>query len=486
MTDNFFPFNNTYARLPDYFYSRTNPQPVKQPALICLNQALASELNLPTEWLKEAEQVAVFGGNRIPERAEPLAMAYAGHQFGHFNPQLGDGRAILLGELSGNKNQRYAVQLKGAGRTPYSRGGDGRAAIGPVLREYIMCEFMHAAGIPTTRALAAAATGENIIREHLLPGAIITRLSQSYVRVGTFQFFAARQNVQAVRELADYVIARNYPQAAEADNPYQALLEAVIKRQAELIAQWMQIGFIHGVMNTDNASITGETIDYGPCAFMDSYHADTVYSSIDQQGRYAYRNQSPIGHWNMCRFAETLIPVLADDPDKGMAIAQQAIDLYPDLYQQHWLEGMCKKLGLEQQDGDDEALINDLLTIMSDNKADFTLTFRGLSDPERLPETLQGSEDFQQWNIRWQQRLTLETRPEVNRLSAMRAINPLYIPRNHLVEQVIRSAEDHHDFQPFHKLLELLGKPFQKQDFSEKYTAPPRPEQVIRHTFCGT
>ncbi|CAA6801679.1 MAG: Selenoprotein O and cysteine-containing homologs, partial [uncultured Thiotrichaceae bacterium] len=450
----------------------------------------ATELNLPAERLKENEQVAVFSGNRLPERAEPLAMAYTGHQFGHFNPQLGDGRAILLGELLNHKNERFDVQLKGSGRTPYSRGGDGRAAMGPVLREYILCEFMHAAGIPTTRALAAVSTGENVMREHLLPGAIITRLSQSYVRVGTFQFFAAQQNFQAVRELADYVIARNYPEAAESDNPYQALLEAVIKRQAGLIAQWMQIGFIHGVMNTDNASIAGETIDYGPCAFMDEYHADTVFSAIDRQGRYAYRNQPPIGHWNMCRFAETLIPLLDEDGETGAAIAQQAINTYPDLYQNSWLNGMRNKLGLEQQGSDDEVLINNLLTIMSDNKADFTLTFRGLSDQELLPEALKHSADFQQWNSQWQQRLEIEIHSETDRQTAMRAVNPLYIPRNHLVEAVIRSAEDHDDFKPFHDLVALLEKPFQKQSQKQstpdKYMQPPRPEQVVQNTFCGT
>lgn len=486
MTDNLFPFDNSYARLPDYFYKRVNPHKVKQPALIRLNKALATELNLPTERLKEAPQVAVFSGNRLPERSEPLAMAYTGHQFGHFNPQLGDGRAILLGELLNNKHERFDVQLKGSGRTPYSRGGDGRAAMGPVLREYIMCEFMHAAGIPTTRALAAVSTGENVMREHLLPGAVITRLSKSYVRVGTFQFFAAQQNVQAVRELADYVIARNYPEAAAADNPYQALLEASIKRQAELIAQWMHIGFIHGVMNTDNASIAGETIDYGPCAFMDNYHADTVYSSIDRQGRYAYRNQPPIGHWNMSRFAETLIPLLGEDTEAGIAIAQQAINTYPDLYQNSWLNGMRNKLGLEQRDADDEALINNLLDIMSDNKADFTLTFRGLSETGLLPEALKHSADFQQWSTQLQQRLAIETQSEANRQAAMLATNPLYIPRNHLVEEVIRSAEDHGDFRPFHDLVDLLEKPFQKQDVSGKYTQPPRPEQVVQNTFCGT
>lgn len=486
MTNTVFPFDNSYARLPGYFYSRIDPQPVKQPALIRLNEALATELNLPTDALKDAQQVAVFSGNRIPERAEPLAMAYTGHQFGHFNPQLGDGRAILLGELLSSTKERFDVQLKGSGRTPYSRGGDGRAAMGPVLREYIMCEFMHAAGIPTTRALAAVSTGENVVREQLLPGAVITRLSHSYVRVGTFQFFAAQQNIQAVRELADYVIQRNFPEAASSDNPYQALLETVIQRQAELIARWMQIGFIHGVMNTDNASVSGETIDYGPCAFMDTYRADTVYSSIDRQGRYAYSNQPPIGGWNLSRFAETLIPLLDDDTEKGVDIAQTAINTYADWYQSSWLSGMRNKLGLEQPDSGDEAFINSLLAIMEMNEADFTLTFRGLSDPDLLPETLKNADNFRQWNTQWQQRLEKETRPATERLTAMRATNPLYIPRNHLVEAAIRAAEDYGDFKLFHDLVDLLEKPFEKQGVSEKYTQPPRPEQVVQNTFCGT
>lgn len=501
-TDRVFPFDNSYARLPAYFYSRVNPQPVKRPALIRLNEELAAELNLDTAQLRQDEQVAVFAGNRIPAQAEPLAMAYTGHQFGHFNPQLGDGRAILLGELLNNQGERFDVQLKGSGRTPYSRGGDGRAAIGPVLREYIMCEFMHAAGIATTRALAAVSTGETIMREHLLPGAIITRLSRSYVRVGTFQFFAAQQNFQAVRELADYVIARNYPQAAETENPYQALLEAVIQKQAALIAQWMQIGFIHGVMNTDNASIAGETIDYGPCAFMDSYHADTVYSSIDRQGRYAYRNQPAIGHWNMCRFAETLIPLLAEDSEEAVAIAQQAINTYPDFYQNSWLQGMRSKLGLATEVEDDEALVHELLAVMSDGKADFTLTFRVLSELT-LDAVDNGSSEssealssltalftdaaaFTEWLDKWQQRLATETRSDAERQAAMQAVNPLYIPRNHLVEAVIRSAEDHGEFQPFHDLVELLQEPFQQQDVADRYTQPPQAEEVVQNTFCGT
>nr|CAA6822958.1 MAG: Selenoprotein O and cysteine-containing homologs [uncultured Thiotrichaceae bacterium] len=474
MTNPIFLFDNSYARLPEYFYSRINPQKVKQPELIHLNESLAADLNLPIERLKTDKQVAVFAGNRIPERAEPLAMAYTGHQFGNFNPQLGDGRAILLGELLNNKQERFDVQLKGSGRTPYSRGGDGRAAMGPVLREYIMCEFMHAAGIPTTRALAAVSTGENIMREHLLPGAIITRLSRSYVRVGTFQLFATQQNFQAVRELADYVITRNYPEAASAENPYQALLKAVIKRQAELIAQWMQIGFIHGVMNTDNASIVGETIDYGPCAFMDDYHADTVYSSIDRQGRYAYRNQPSIAHWNMCRFAETLIPLLDENTDTGVTIAQDAINTYSDLYQNNWLKGMRKKLGLEESDANDETLINDLLGIMPTHQADFTLTFRGLSDASLLPDVLSHAEDFRQWQTHWHQRLETEKQSEAYRQSLILAANPIYIPRNHLVEEVIRSAEDHNELKPFNDLIELLKKPFEKQNTPDKYTqAPP-------------
>jgi uncharacterized protein YdiU (UPF0061 family) len=493
-----FPFDNSYARLPDYFYSRVNPQPVRQPQLIRLNESLARELQLDIAALRQEQGVATFAGNHIPAQAEPLAMVYTGHQFGHFNPQLGDGRAILLGELVSEHGERFDVQLKGSGRTPYSRGGDGRAALGPVLREYIMCEFMHAAGIPTTRALAAVSSGETVARERLLPGALITRLSHSYVRVGTFQYFAAQGNYQAVRELADYVITRNYAQITAADTPYQALLEAVIKRQAELVAQWMQIGFIHGVMNTDNSSICGETIDYGPCAFMDNFHPDTVYSSIDRQGRYAYRNQPAIAHWNMCRFAETLIPLLAEDHEAGAEIAQQAINTYPDLYQNAWLTGMRAKLGLEQPVAEDETLINDLLKIMAEHNADFTLTFRALSvtgntpdaaadaAAERLYALFNDPVPIQGWLKRWRERLSCEVRPDIARQQAMQSVNPLYIPRNHLLEACIRAAEDHGEFRPFHDLAEVLQHPFTQQSVDEKYTLPPRPEQVVQQTFCGT
>ncbi|MEZ5536517.1 MAG: YdiU family protein [Thiolinea sp.] len=494
MNTTLFPFDNSYSRLPDYFYSRVNPQPVKQPQLIRLNEVLAVELNLNPGELKQGQGVAAFAGNHIPARAEPLAMVYTGHQFGHFNPQLGDGRAILLGELIDKQNQRFDVQLKGSGRTPYSRGGDGRAALGPVLREYIMCEFMHAAGIPTTRALAAVTTGENVIRDRILPGAILTRLSQSYVRVGTFQFFAARGHYQAVQELADYVIARNYPELRDSDTPYPDLLAAVIKRQAKLIAQWMQIGFIHGVMNTDNASVAGETIDYGPCAFMDSYHPDTVYSSIDQQGRYAYRNQSAIAHWNLCRFAETLVPLLAEDNDAAVEIAQQAINTYPDIYQSAWLTGMRAKLGLSRGVEEDETLINDLLSIMADNKADFTLTFRTLSELSTTPDSkdenllalFNNPDVLRDWLAKWRERLSKETQTGNERRRAMQAVNLLYIPRNHLVEAVIRAAEDHQEFRPFHELTELLQSPFTQQPVDKKYTLPPLPEQVVHQTFCGT
>lgn len=494
----FFPFDNSYARLPDYFYSRVTPQPVKQPQLIRLNTTLATELGLDPEQLQQEQGIATFTGNYIPEQAEPLAMVYTGHQFGHFNPQLGDGRAILLGELTDKAKQRFDVQLKGSGRTPYSRSGDGRAALGPVLREYILCEFMHAAGIPTTRALAAVTTGEAVFRERPLPGAIITRLSRSYVRVGTFQFFAAQGNQQAVRELADYVIARNYPQLTGADQPYQALLEAVIKRQAELIAQWMQLGFIHGVMNTDNASIAGETIDYGPCAFIDDFHPDTVYSSIDHQGRYAYKNQPAIAHWNLCRFAETLIPLLAEDQETGAEAAQQAINRYPDLYQNSWLAGMRRKLGLEQERDEDDKLINDLLAVMTEQRADFTLTFRTLSTLTAATDNkttatggtflslFKQTDEAQNWLGNWRQRLKQEHHSDTQRQQIMQAVNPLYIPRNHLIEAAIRAAEDHGEFRPFHALTEVVQQPFITCDVDEKYTLPPRPEQVVQQTFCGT
>lgn len=489
-----FNFDNSYARLSDSFYALVPPTPSMSPELIQFNQALAESLGLDFSTLSSEDMALIFGGNTIPEDAEPLAMAYAGHQFGNLNPQLGDGRAVLLGETIGKDGLRYDIQLKGPGRTPFSRSGDGRAALGPILREYLLSEAMAVLNVPTTRALAAVTSGEFILRERMVPGAIITRVSRSFVRVGTFQFFAIRDNPEALKELADYVIARNYPELEGHDAPYLALLNAVIKRQASLIARWMQLGFIHGVMNTDNMSIAGETIDYGPCAFIDDYHPEKVFSSIDREGRYAYQNQPAAGHWDLCRLAEALMPLLHEDREEAAKLAQTAINEFPPLYTAYWLTGMCHKLGLTAvQDGDKE-LVEDLLNRMARNKADFTLTFRHLSDAlsnsnerdQPIRDLFTNTADFDGWAVKWRERLMQETRNNTERQQAMYAVNPLYIPRNHLVEAVIRAAEDNQDFGPFYELLAVLEQPYAQQDNREQYALPPKPGQEVLRTFCGT
>lgn len=489
-----FPFDNSYVRLPERFYARLDPTPVKEPRLVRLNRALSEELGLDAERLASDEGVQILAGNRLPDGAEPIAMAYAGHQFGNWVPQLGDGRAILLGEVVGKDGIRRDIQLKGAGQTPFSRMGDGRAVLGPVLREYIVSEAMAALGIPTTRALAAVTTGEQVARERLLPGAVLTRVARSHVRVGTFQYFVARGDAEALRLLADHVIARHYPEAAQAEKPYLALLEAVISRQAELIARWQMIGFIHGVMNTDNMSIAGETIDYGPCAFMDSYHPKTVYSSIDQMGRYAFANQSRIAQWNLAVLAQSMLPLFGDDDEAALAEGQAAVDDFPDQFNAAYLSGMRAKLGLTDEREGDSELIQSLLDCMAANKADFTLTFRGLSnlsldDPEThasIREVFLDPDDIDAWIEKWRARLAQEGRDEAERREAMQATNPAHIPRNHLVQEVITAAEDEGDFEPLENLLAVLENPYDEKPEHASYRLPPRPEEVVHQTFCGT
>lgn len=487
-----FAFDNSYARLPARFYARLPPTPVAAPRVVRLNETLALQLNIDPARLAAAEGAEILAGNRIAEGSEPIAMAYAGHQFGNFVPQLGDGRAILLGEVIARDGLRRDIHLKGSGRTPFSRNGDGRAALGPVLREYIVSEAMAALGIATTRTLAAVTTGEMVRRDELLPGAVLARVAASHVRMGTFQYFAARGDEEAVRILADYIIARHYPQAAQAANPYRSLLELVAARQAELVAQWLHIGFIHGVMNTDNMSIAGETIDYGPCAFMDSYHPETVYSSIDVMGRYAYGNQPRIAQWNLARFAETLLPLLAADASIAVASAQEAIGAFADRFEAAYTDGLRLKLGLlKPQDGDLE-LAEDLLKRMADNGADFTLTFRRLCDAAVAAEGDAGVRSlfadarvFDEWAWHWRQRLAREEGEPAARQAAMRTANPAYIPRNHLVEETIAAASEG-DFTPFESLLQALSAPYEDQSGFERYADPPRPDQVVRETFCGT
>jgi uncharacterized protein YdiU (UPF0061 family) len=488
-----FPFQNTYAALPANFFARVAPTPVAAPRLIKLNRPLAVHLGLDPDLLASPEGIEILAGKSIPDGADPIAMAYAGHQFGHFVPQLGDGRAILLGEVIDADGVRRDIQLKGSGPTPFSRRGDGRAALGPVLREYIVSEAMFALGIPTTRSLAATVTGESVVRETLLPGAVLTRVAASHIRVGTFQYFAARGDTDGVRRLADHVIGRHYPQLANADRPYFALLEAVIARQADLIARWLLVGFIHGVMNTDNSSISGETIDYGPCAFMDQYDPATVFSSIDEQGRYAYANQPRIALWNLTRLAECLLPLLSEDQDAAVAEAQSALGEFGEKFNNAYQAGLRSKLGLLTARDDDPALAQDLLDAMAKNQADFTLTFRRLSDAALDPAAdreirslFADPTAYDDWAVRWRQRTGAEPLDPTARRAAMRAVNPAFIPRNHRVEAVIQAAVNRDDYAPFEELLAVLAKPFQDQPAFAGYADPPEPHQRVLQTFCGT
>jgi serine/tyrosine/threonine adenylyltransferase len=488
-----FPFQNTYAALPDNFFARVAPTPVDSPRLIKLNRPLAVHLGLDPDRLGSPEGTEILAGKRIPDGADPIAMAYAGHQFGHFVPQLGDGRAILLGEVIDADGVRRDIQLKGSGPTPFSRRGDGRAALGPVLREYIVSEAMATLGIPTTRSLAAVVTGENVMRETPLPGAVLTRIASSHIRVGTFQYFAARGDTEGVRRLADHVIARHYPQAANADRPYHALLEGVIARQAQLIARWLLVGFIHGVMNTDNSSISGETIDYGPCAFMDAYDPAAVFSSIDEQGRYAYANQPRIALWNLTRLAECLLPLFSDEQDTAIEEAQLALGGFAEAFNAAYQAGLCNKLGLFAARDDDPALAQDLLDAMARNQADFTLTFRRLSDAALDPggdaevrRLFAEPTAYDEWAARWRQRIGDDAQDPAARQAAMRTVNPAFIPRNHLIEAVIDAAVNRDDFAPFEQLLVVLSKPYQDQPTLAGYAEPPEPHQRVLQTFCGT
>jgi serine/tyrosine/threonine adenylyltransferase len=478
-------FDNSYATLPDRFYARVAPTPVLAPRLIRLNRPLAQELALDADWLSSPEGLSVLAGQTVPDAAASIAMAYAGHQFGHFVPQLGDGRAILLGEIIDRHGKRRDLQLKGAGPTPFSRRGDGRAALGPVLREYIVSEAMAALSIPTTRALAAVLTGERVQRETALPGAVLTRVASSHIRIGTFQFFAARDDRDAVRQLADHVIARHYPELANAPHSYAALLEQVIARQAALVAKWMQVGFIHGVMNTDNCSIAGETIDYGPCAFMDAYDPGAVFSSIDHQGRYAYANQPRIALWNLTRLAECLLPLLSDDEASAIKLAEDLLRAFGPAFDGAFTAGMRTKLGLSGTTDDDQ-LATDFLRLLAAQEVDFTLAFRRLcdaadGDATELRGMFSEPASFDAWLERWQAQRSTEA---VNG-AAMRRINPAFIPRNHRIEAVIAAAIGG-DFAPFEELLTVLSHPYDEQPDFSRYAEPPQPEQRVTQTFCGT
>jgi uncharacterized protein YdiU (UPF0061 family) len=467
-------FENSYARLPEAFYVRLNPVPVRTPKLVVFNVALAQFLGLNPDALNGNEGTAVLSGNRIPEGAEPLAQAYAGHQFGFFT-MLGDGRAILLGEQMTPKGERYDIQYKGSGKTPFSRQGDGRAALGPMLREYIISEALHALGIPTTRSLAVVTTGEPVFRETTLQGAILTRTAASHIRVGTFEYAATRGKPNEIRALADYTIRRHFPDLATNGNLYLALLGAVMERQASLVARWLLVGFIHGVMNTDNMALCGETIDYGPCAFMDAYDPNTVFSSIDHNGRYAYGRQPQIAQWNLARLAETLLPLIHEDPQKAVSMANEAISGFSDAFRHYWLAGMRAKLGLLNQEVDDGALVENLLDCMHRHGADFTNTFRDLSSGSLPEASVFRAPDFKQWFGRWQARLKRQPNSWGAARRLMRTHNPAVIPRNHRVEEALEAAVEWADFTVMEKLLGILSQPFQDPPEQDDYHLPAPP-----------
>ena len=484
-------FQHSYAALPSRFYARVAPTPVANPQLVVFNTPLAEDLGLDPAVI-EPQAAALCSGNQLPEDANPIAMAYAGHQFGAFVPRLGDGRAILLGELRGRDGILRDLQLKGAGLTPFSRNADGRAVLGPMLREYLISEAMHAFGVPTTRSLAVVTTGERVYREEALPGAVLTRVAASHVRVGTFQYFAARGDQEALRELLKYVIARHYPQAREADSPALAVLQEVTRRQAALIAQWMSLGFIHGVMNTDNMAISGETIDYGPCAFMDLYDPRAVFSSIDHGGRYAYTNQAAVAQWNLARFAETLLPLIDADMDKAAALATEVIEAFMAEFDSCILARMRRKIGLAAAMDGDAELIRSLLTAMQHSHADFTLTFRRLAlmaaDPREHPrvrELFSATTDIEGWLRDWEERLARESPTIPERVTSMRAANPAFIPRNHRVEAALKAAESG-DYAPLRKLLGILQRPYDDCPEMDEYGQPPLPSERVLQTFCGT
>ncbi len=484
-------FDNSYARLPEQFFARINPFVPPKPKLIKLNEKLAQELGLDLEFLQSNEGLAMLSGEELPEGAEPIAMAYAGHQFGGWSPSLGDGRALLIGEVVDKAGVRHDIQLKGSGQTPFSRRGDGRSALGPVIREYILSEAMNALGVPSTRALAAVLTGENVIRQGLEPGGIFTRVAKSHVRIGTFQYFYARQDNEAVKTLADYVIDRHYPEASEAENPYIAMLSGVAERQAKLIIQWMSLGFIHGVMNTDNMQIAGETIDYGPCAFMDAFHPQKTFSSIDHHGRYSWGNQPRIGQWNLAKLADTLVPLIDDDEEAAAAAATETLSSYNTVVSSELFKRFSNKLGLLGNDSSQDEIIANTLDAMTMNNVDFTLFFRRLTklyegggdDPvlELFDDPAAGQELLRQWR----DCIEADEGEREERISAMNAANPVYIPRNHKVAEAISAAEEG-EFRPFHKLVKVLSKPFADQPDHAEYENAPKANEVVRETFCGT
>lgn len=486
-------FDNSYARLPNAFHDRIRPTPVARPERIALNLSLAEELGLDPDWLGSQDGLDMLAGNSLPAGSDPIAMGYAGHQFGQWVPRLGDGRAILVGEVIDRYGDRRDIQLKGAGPTPYSRRGDGRSSIGPVVREYLASEFMHALGIPTTRALAAISTGEKVLRQKIEPGGILCRVARSHVRVGTFEFFARSARAHEVRQLADYVIDRHYPESRSAENPYQALLAAVIARQARLVADWLLVGFIHGVMNTDNCSVIGETIDYGPFGFIDHFDPDTVYSSIDHGGRYAYNQQPAIAQWNLARLAECLLGLLDHDRASAVDRANDILGAFPEHFESHFHRGLAAKIGLPPADAHAKLAL-DLMDAMAAGQADMTLVFRGLSS---LPADLSDRDEavrslfkdparFDAWAQRWRQRLAAERRDDAQRRADMQRVNPAFILRNHLAQRAVDAAIDRLDFQPMRELHTVLSEPYLDQPEYADLAQPPKPQERVLTTFCGT
>jgi uncharacterized protein YdiU (UPF0061 family) len=478
-------FDNSYAKLPEGFYTKLDPSPVREPRVVVVNHELAAELGLDLAAEDESTLANWFSGNDIIEGSEPLAQAYAGHQFGNFN-HLGDGRAHLLGEHITPDGVRVDVQLKGSGSTPYGRRGDGRAALGPMLREYIISEAMQALGVPTTRSLAVVTTGEPVYRETMLQGAVLARVASSHLRVGTFEFFASQNDVDAVRQLADYTIARHYPELSASETPYVDLLKAVMKKQIDLVVEWLRVGFIHGVMNTDNVAISGETIDYGPCAFMDRYDPETVFSSIDRRGRYAFGNQSKITGWNMARLAEALLPLFDDDVEEAVAIAEAAIAPFVELFDTEWLGMMRRKLGLFGEQEGDLYLANNVLEWMEQYELDYTNTFRELSADDLPDEPHYMADIFQTWYQQWQDRLAKNAEPRDASFALMRANNPAFIPRNYRVEAALEAAEERNDLSVMHALLDVLAKPYEDNEAYAQFKQLPEKTDNAYQTFCGT
>ena len=486
------PFDNSYVNLPDAFFQSVEPSPVSAPKLIAFNDELAVEIGLEADFITSEDGLSVLAGNLIPEGAEPLAMAYSGHQFGGFSPVLGDGRAILLGEVVGRDGTRRDIQLKGSGPTPFSRRGDGRSALGPVLREYLVSEAMHALGIPTTRALAAVESGDQVTREKMEPGGVFTRVAKSHLRIGTAQYFAARSDYENLKILVDYTLRRHYPESANSENPALDLLQGVMRSQAELIAKWMGVGFIHGVMNTDNMSLSGETIDYGPCAFMDHYDPARKFSFIDRGGRYAFANQPSIAHWNLTRLAEALLPLIAKDEKQAIEIAETELETFPSIFEPVYIETFCQKLGINSNYEKAFPMVQSLLDIMAEDKIDFTLAFRHLSgelDPEEpgtsFRDLFANPTAISQWIQTWKLQLDECEISFEQAKNRMTRTNPVYIPRNHRIEEVIEAGK-RGNYQPFHDLHQVLKNPFSASAQSSRYERPPDPGEIVAATFCGT